>query len=81
MNSAALNLSFVLVTAALWASPRSSAADAPPTFGEEKTRWHGFDRYDFLMDEADLSIKTYKAPPPREGSSRKLPMRLSSVSG
>src|SRR3954447_24994401 len=40
----------------------STAAAAPPKFGDEKTSWHGFDRYDFLMDEADLSIKPYRAP-------------------
>ena len=34
---------------------------APPQFGGEKTTWHGFDRYDFLMDESDLSIKPHKA--------------------
>jgi pimeloyl-ACP methyl ester carboxylesterase len=36
---------------------------APPQFGGEKTTWHGFDRYDFLMDETDLSIKPHKAAP------------------
>jgi pimeloyl-ACP methyl ester carboxylesterase len=36
---------------------------APPQFAGEKTSWHAFDRYDFLMDEADLSIKPYMAPP------------------
>jgi pimeloyl-ACP methyl ester carboxylesterase len=41
----------------------SSAAGAPPSFGNDKTSWHGFDRYDFLMDEADLSLKPYKAAP------------------
>jgi pimeloyl-ACP methyl ester carboxylesterase len=40
-----------------------SAVQAVPQFGSEKTTWHGFDRYDFLMDEADLSIKPYKASP------------------
>jgi pimeloyl-ACP methyl ester carboxylesterase len=62
MKPAAQNLSAVLVTAALWVSPQASAA-APPPFGDEKTSWHGFDRYDFLMDEADLSVKPYKAAP------------------
>lgn len=39
------------------------AADgAPPSFGDEKTSWHGFDRYDFLMDESDLSIRPFNAP-------------------
>jgi hypothetical protein len=34
---------------------------APPRFEGEKTTWHGFDRYDFLMDETDLTIKPHKA--------------------
>src|SRR5687768_5291195 len=34
-----------------------------PQFGDAKTTWHEFDRYDFLMDEADLSIKPHKASP------------------
>ncbi|HEX4591057.1 MAG TPA: hypothetical protein VH120_14060 [Gemmataceae bacterium] len=49
------------VVAALLGVP--PAPTAPPQFGGEKTSWHGFDRYDFLMDEADLSIKPHKAPP------------------
>jgi pimeloyl-ACP methyl ester carboxylesterase len=49
-----------VVTAAVWlSSPRTAAA--PPAFGDQKTTWHGFDRYDFLMDEADQGIKPYKA--------------------
>ena len=35
----------------------------PPKFDGEKTNWHGFDRYDFLMDEANLSIKPHNAGP------------------
>ena len=30
---------------------------APPTFAGAKTQWHGFDRYDFLLDEESLAIK------------------------
>jgi pimeloyl-ACP methyl ester carboxylesterase len=44
----------------LWVTPVHAA---PPRFGGEKTTWHGFDRHDFLMNEADLSIKPYKASP------------------
>ena len=36
-------------------APRSSSAG-------EKTAWHGFDRYDFVMDGSDLSLKPFKAP-------------------
>jgi hypothetical protein len=39
------------------------AVAAPPTFGAEKTTWHGFDRYDFLMDEANLGIEPHVASP------------------
>ncbi|HVX12903.1 MAG TPA: hypothetical protein VHC22_17100 [Pirellulales bacterium] len=60
MKSAARLISVAVVTAALGFSSPSSGA-APPAFGNEKTSWHGFDRYDFLMDETDLSIKPYKA--------------------
>ena len=39
----------------------SLARAESPHFGDEKTSWHGFDRYDFLMDETDLTIKPRKA--------------------
>src|SRR5207247_2108252 len=64
---AALGLLAVLVTVGLGMSLQAPAAGAPPSFGDQKTRWHGFDRYDFLMDEADLSIKPYQ-PAPDEGT-------------
>ena len=51
-------LAAVVVAALFGVTPLHAA----PPFGGEKTTWHGFDRYDFLMDEADLSIKPYKAP-------------------
>lgn len=44
-----------------------NAADTPAAFETssaftgEKTSWHGFDRYDFLMDEQTLEIKPIKA--------------------
>jgi hypothetical protein len=31
-------------------------------FGSEKTSWHGYDRYDFVMDEQALEITPIKAP-------------------
>src|SRR5437016_14537697 len=59
------------------AAPRHAAAGAPdwpgptgcaivngPTgtpFTGEKTSWHGFDRYDFLMDEAKFTLQPIKA--------------------
>ena len=36
---------------------QSSILVASPSFGDDKTSWHGFDRYDLRMDEADLSIR------------------------
>ena len=36
-------------------------AGAATTFTGEKTAWHGFDRYDFLMDQENLTIKPIKA--------------------
>jgi len=39
------------------------AADSYVPFDGEKTSWHeGFDRYDFVMDEATLAITPFKAP-------------------
>ena len=38
-----------------------SLVEPPSPFGGEKTAWHGFDRYDFVMDEANLSITPVKA--------------------
>src|SRR5258707_2379724 len=38
-------------------------ADGLVPFDGEKSSWHGFDRYDFLMDETDLTIKPYKVDP------------------
>jgi len=49
MQFTAPNLGVALVAAALGMVLQSSAAGAPPSFGDEKTSRHGFDRYDFLM--------------------------------
>ncbi|MCW3094506.1 MAG: hypothetical protein JWL77_124 [Chthonomonadaceae bacterium] len=42
----------------------------PAAFEGEKTQWHGFDRYDFLMDETDLTIKPYKVAPDERNAVR-----------
>ncbi len=34
----------------------NAGPSGPPAFEGEKTTWHGFDRYDFLMDEQTLAI-------------------------
>src|SRR5262249_5161378 len=38
-------------------------AQKPGGFTGEKTSWHGFDRYDFLMDRVDRTLKPIKAAP------------------
>ncbi len=45
-----------------FAGTARGAEDLVP-FDGEKSSWHGFDRYDFLMDETDLTIKPYKVAP------------------
>lgn len=42
--------------------PSAAADPPPPSFGESKMSWHGFPRYDFLMDESTLAIEPYQAP-------------------
>jgi len=37
------------------------AAESTSPFTGEKTAWHGFDRYDFVMDEASLGVTPIKA--------------------
>lgn len=39
------------------------AAETSPTFTGEQTLWHGFGLYDFVLDEATLSITPSQAPP------------------
>jgi pimeloyl-ACP methyl ester carboxylesterase len=39
------------------AAPPSQTAAQSPVFDGAKGDWHGFDRYDFLMDEQTLAIK------------------------
>lgn len=45
---------FALITA-------KANAESPKKFIGEKTDWHGFDRFDFLMDANDLSVTPIKA--------------------
>jgi pimeloyl-ACP methyl ester carboxylesterase len=40
-----------------------AGAQGTSTFSGEKTLWHGFDRYDFLLDEQTLKIEPTKAAP------------------
>lgn len=41
----------------------TAAAQSLTTFVGEKTLWHGFDRYDYLMDMETLAITPFKALP------------------
>jgi pimeloyl-ACP methyl ester carboxylesterase len=43
-------------------SSEPSASIAALPFEGRKIDWHGFDRYDFLMDEQTLAITPFKAP-------------------
>ena len=55
----------MLSTAAIvWSSSNATAADGyVPFAGGEKTTWHeGFDRYDFIMDDATGAITPMTAP-------------------
>jgi pimeloyl-ACP methyl ester carboxylesterase len=49
-------LAAVLISAAVRAEA-PPAANAYVPFEGEKTAWHGFDRYDYFMDEATLAVK------------------------
>jgi hypothetical protein len=56
-------LELFLVAAIIWTSKNATAAGASVTFAGEKTTWHaGFDRYDFIMDDATGAITPMTAP-------------------
>lgn len=49
--------------AIVWTSSSATAADVYVPFEGEKTTWHeGFDRYDFIMDDATGAITPINAP-------------------
>ncbi len=54
-------------TAATFSASNALDAQAPAEFTGEKTTWHGFDRFDFLMDAATRTIEPTTALP-EEGS-------------
>jgi hypothetical protein len=51
-----------LIVTMLWNPLPATAEVTAAAFTGEKTTWHGYDRYDFVMDEATLSITPFKAP-------------------
>jgi hypothetical protein len=58
-----LCLLICFVAAILWNTKRTAAADGYIPFEGEKTAWHnGFDRYDFVMDDATGAITPMRAP-------------------
>src|SRR5260221_633489 len=60
------NLRYLAFAAIASILPNSNAAEVSASytpFEGEKTSWHdGFDRYDFVMDEASLAIEPFKGP-------------------
>src|SRR6266849_4459669 len=56
-------LKLFFAAAIVWTSSNATAADVYVPFAGEKTTWHeGFDRYDFIMDDATGAITPFKAP-------------------
>src|SRR5580658_7241060 len=53
---------FVLALAGAGRCHVAENAKPPIPFEGQKGVWHGFDRYDFVMEESDLSIKPFVAP-------------------
>jgi hypothetical protein len=47
----------------------AGALEASQTLQGDKIDWHGFDRYDFVMDMQTLAITSYKAPAGEESGS------------
>jgi hypothetical protein len=45
------------------ASGAVKAAETMPVFAGDKTTRHGFDRSNFVMDDATLAITPFKSPP------------------
>jgi hypothetical protein len=56
-------LKLFFAAAIVWTSSNATAADVYVPFAGEKTTWHeGFDRYDFIMDDATGAITPVTAP-------------------
>ena len=66
--NASLGLAAVILAAAVFTPKPANAADYKPFTGE-KTTWHeGFDRYDFIMDDATGTVTPMVAPTNEVGS-------------
>lgn len=57
-----LGLKVLFLGVIFCASKRTIAAEKYVAFEGEKTTWHGYDRYDFVMDDATGAILPMKAP-------------------
>jgi pimeloyl-ACP methyl ester carboxylesterase len=56
-------LAAAFVASIFAAHPAARAADGYVPFEGEKSTWHdGFDRYDYVMDEASLAVAPFKRP-------------------
>ena len=55
-------LKLFFAAAIVWTSSNARAADVYVPFQGEKTTWHGYDRYDFIMDDATGAITPITAP-------------------
>ena len=55
-------LKLFFVAALVWTSGNVRSADVYVPFDGEKTTWHGYDRYDFIMDDATGAITPFTAP-------------------
>ncbi|HEV8607248.1 MAG TPA: hypothetical protein VGQ99_18050 [Tepidisphaeraceae bacterium] len=64
MNRRIVSVLVTILCLVVVSTARSAlAVEAYAPFDGEKTTWHeGFDRYDFVMDEATLAITPFKAP-------------------
>ncbi|MEY2466166.1 MAG: hypothetical protein QOD03_687, partial [Verrucomicrobiota bacterium] len=52
----------LFATGILSASPTHGGESSSVSFDGGKSEWHGFDRYDFVMDEQTLAITPFSAP-------------------
>lgn len=57
-----LSLAVVVTWAAMAIPGQARAAETSEAVVDNKSTWHGFDRYDFVMDEGTLAITPFKAP-------------------
>ena len=60
-HTASKRLTIILALSMLCITNPATAADPYVPFDGPKTAWHGFDRYDFLLDEQTLAIKPFTA--------------------